>query len=90
MFKSLKYEDFIAILSCILTCWKANSFTRHLLNNLLSEIGMFEQFLWSMRIGQYLSQNMSIKVVFLFQSFLVLTVFIIFKGSVEEVKATFH
>ena len=54
--KIMEYEDdFLAILRCIWCCFKANSFTSHLLNHKLSEIGLFtlHKILYPMHIGLF-------------------------------------
>ena len=78
--KTSKYEDdFIAIRKCIWCCYRENNFTRHLLNHKLSEMGLLilTNFLFPWRISvsrahwAIQSLNLSLKVIFLFQSFLV-------------------
>ena len=39
--QNLYLDDIIAIFKCIWWCYKANSFTRHLKNNLFCEMGLF-------------------------------------------------
>ena len=34
-------DDIIALLKCVWWCYKANSFTRHFLNHLYCEMGLF-------------------------------------------------
>ena len=61
-------------LKCIWCCYKSNSFTRHLLHHKSSEMGLFLLNNLCFPCSADYLLNLSLKVVILFQSFLVITV----------------